>query len=283
MRSSPKVALAWSVASRFARENDPVRLKLAQKLWDAAMKMLQELAKSPSRNRVQVTGFTLTLSLPPVIPKAMSLWLEFAVAGPKVSTSYHEGPPPSVTLDCDKGVVKPRRGETPTSEDFQFLQSQLRKRKSVFIHETTHYIDHQRKAWSVGDYKTEGAEYFNQPVELNAYFQQASSEFQDYYDSLKGDDLVWDLGGFFHASADELWGEFEQRIHPKVWENLTPQNRKRFRKRAGQLFMRLKKDAARLLKPEYEKSLKEAIQDDDEWEINFTRKSLAEIRRMGIR
>lgn len=116
--------------------------------------------------------------------------------------------------------------------------------KESFIHEFIHFLDHKRtgtsgkKSFSKDDPAT-NKEYFNDPFEYNAYFQQAMTSLEDYLSSLPPEKRSQAAQKAMGNSADEFWkkiSSFNTGPFPKLIKHLTPDNLQKFKKRVAQAY-----------------------------------------------
>jgi serine/threonine protein kinase len=142
--------------------------------------------------------------------------------------------------------------------------------KNSLIHELVHFVDFLRiKGWykAVSDYPDQDKDfvkYANHPVEMNAYFQQSIADFVKEYKAViekieddTGPDndgsadhqtAVWRLMDTAHEKLPQFMERWQSRFKPRVWESLSPENQKKMKARAYQLFDRITGDAKKRLK-----------------------------------
>lgn len=136
-------------------------------------------------------------------------------------------PVPSRTTDAEKHVENVRL----------FVPSFLEKNRSSYVHEFIHFLDRRRlkgKIKRISSTLRAGAEkYFNQPLELNAYIQQAFDSIEESIADLEltRDDARVVMGGSPQALAREIESQTKEFV-----DALTPENRKKFLKRVAQLW-----------------------------------------------
>jgi hypothetical protein len=133
-----------------------------------------------------------------------------------------------------------------------------------FIHEFIHYLDLKRfknkktlhaALGTEKIFKREGIfKYVNHPLELNAYYQQAVSNYEDifYYTlELYNKDKEQDFYETYLETFDSFMKDFKKYTSgtfKEFFENLTPKNQQKIKKRLYGLYMNLKKELEDKLK-----------------------------------
>lgn len=99
---------------------------------------------------------------------------------------------------------------------------------SVLIHEITHYLDRKRSN-TIPNKKHEGPEeYYNSPMEYNAYFQQGLYKIMAIIE--KNPSIVSNM------NFDEFMEEFRKNFNPTWMRHMTDDTKKRFGKRMYGLY-----------------------------------------------
>lgn len=291
--------LARSVANRFARENDRKWRQLASQIYQ---KVVETLKNAPLYQVEWVTSAIEDL-LVYVVPLG-SLgpeWKDYKITIGLSTES--QGASFSSNLRGLRGRSKflirlgvrypyPTLTDPISPEIKKVMLRNLKAARSVCIHEIVHFLDYVRigqQGFDSGaqkgrERKEDMTDYYNSPVEMNAYFQQAASEYRDAVEKAAAEGDSWSLGNYFNHTVDYLWENyFQVALYPGFWKHLTPKNKRRIQKRSAQFIQRMKKYAAKRLLPLYKRDLVQAKEDNDEWEVESLQKSLAKIRKMGIR
>ena len=147
-----------------------------------------------------------------------------------------------------------------------YIPGMLRDRRQEAVHEMTHFIDWRRlgaKSYEVAGKKgreavEKGRDYYNSAIEMNAYYQMAAEQYEaDIRQVIRSGDED-DIADFLFQDADYYWDKFSKALHSDFWRHLTSKNKQRIKKRAGQMFMRLKKDAAIQMLPSAQADLASA-------------------------
>ena len=119
-------------------------------------------------------------------------------------------------------------------------------KREAFIHEFIHHFDDLRtpddqfgKVSQRGSAAQDAALYYNSPTEYNAYYQSIVSMFFDNVDKLASSGKV-DLTRAFKSVYPDFRNFYKQAIdhlaqgRSPFWDNLTPDNKKRLKKRLAQ-------------------------------------------------
>ncbi len=106
----------------------------------------------------------------------------------------------------------------PPDERKEKLIRDLKSNSDVFIHELIHYFDDLRSdkdlqnvlSFDKSDYDTE--DYYSDPVEVNAFFQAAVSELEDFIEE----------EGHFKFMMETCWKEDFKKFNEWMFENVIP-------------------------------------------------------------
>lgn len=140
--------------------------------------------------------------------------------------------------------------------DPKFLATRFGAKVASFVHEFQHYLLSKR----TGDKKTSAAKadsgdmtgYYNDAEETNAFFHEAVIEFERLIQGLINfvhlDSAKKVLGDYLSKSDQELVGEIKSEADKRFLASLTPENVRRFEKRAARY-------VRETLRPMIEKSL----------------------------
>lgn len=137
-----------------------------------------------------------------------------------------------------------------------FLLGSVKDSRNIFLHELTHWLDRLRMgsaAWTqalrdhasnIKDKSKGPGKYYNHPIELNAFFQSYAAEVRDRFDETFNDDdpewVVVGLEDYLDMSIPEKVTEFMQLLTREISSGLSPESKKRFKKRAAGLYQDLK-------------------------------------------
>jgi hypothetical protein len=124
----------------------------------------------------------------------------------------------------------------------------LQKSKSTIIHEFIHYLDSMRYK---GDYEKattsmakgppNSKDYYNNPQEYNAYYQQAVSEFADAVDRARKAGHTHRLQYYLPNNVNDFVKNFKTGfIRPELLHNLNPKLMRNLDKRVADLYVYLK-------------------------------------------
>lgn len=188
-----------------------------------------------------------------------------------------------------------------------------KKYKRTLIHELTHYLDWKRmgdaawakvmESYSRPEKEDEGTEdYYNDPLELNAYFQEAAENFNSKMESgleeLKVDyrnmseDDEWEYSDkvyrWLDNGGEDWWHSFlYEYLRMDFYNKLTPENKRRVQKRFLQNAMRLRRKAVKIVAPYFEYRIKIVTEkaragDEDaiEWELPSLKNSWRKIKKL---
>ena len=244
-----------------ARKTDEQSMEKAIKFYS----IIQEAMKHPDiESVVQVTprkGIRLPLRAVTDDPELRSLTLV-----------VHQGPD---TFFRDKGLeivlATPPWTFSATEPKKSFVRAVSSAMvKNPLVHELVHFVDFLRiKGWdkAVSNYPApdkDFAKYANHPVEMNAYFQQSIADFVKDYKSVTekieddtGPDndgssdhqtAVWRLMDTAYEKLPHFMERWQAQFKPNIWKALSPENQKKMKSRAYQLFDRINSDAKKRLK-----------------------------------
>lgn len=259
-----------------SREEDMDKLHIANEAFENIEAFIRKLKKDPSKfaekfytdNDGRFIGFHIKTNLPKKqqIPEISDLYIEFL---------DHElnNVKPTIKASADRNI-EPNTGKITQLRIKLYIDAPQAANKSVkaynkwfannladilensnyrssFVHEFTHTLDFRRinPEYLVARAKRKISEkeagkvrdrdkYANDPLELNAYYQQAMSEL--YNDLLKVETVEeW------NANVGETAQEFVDKLltiylRPQVQKRLTPENKKRLMKRAATAWEYLK-------------------------------------------
>lgn len=134
--------------------------------------------------------------------------------------------------------------EELAKEMIHYIYQMRDEYRSVIIHEFQHLIDDIEYIGDLDDIAIRGAtgtaRYFNDPVELSAYFQAAAEEFfhrirEEIWLKRKFQRLMLAADGKIDLNVNrvlrDLLEEFQDSFRDGFWEKLTEENKKRIRKR----------------------------------------------------
>jgi hypothetical protein len=244
-----------------ARKTDEQSMEKAIKFYS----IIQEAMKHPDiESVVQVTprkGIRLPMRAVTDDPELRNLTLV-----------VHQGPD---TFFRDKGLEivlsAPPWGFSAAEPKKSFVRAvSSAMTKNPLVHELVHFVDFMRiKGWdkAVSNYPApdkDFAKYANHPVEMNAYFQQSIADFVKDYKSVTEkieDDTgpendgssdhqtaVWRLMDTAYEKLPHFMELWQERFKPNIWKALSPENQKKMKARAYQLFDRINSDAKKRLK-----------------------------------
>ena len=122
------------------------------------------------------------------------------------------------------------------------IAQELNKRKTIFIHEFVHLVDSRRmgevffknKATISGDGRSATySEYFNNPKELNTYYQQTASVLDDKIRNLERyeREIPDIMQRKFGTTFESAFAVFLKELPRSFWGHLSPENKKKIRKR----------------------------------------------------
>ena len=259
-----------------SREDDMDKLHIANEAFENIEAFVRKLGKDPSKfaekfytdNDGRFIGFHMetNLSKKQQIPEISDLYIEFL---------DHElsNVKPTIKARADRNI-EPNTGKLTQLRIKLYIDAPQAANKSVkaynkwfvnnladllessnyrssFVHEFTHTLDFRRinPEYLVARAKRKISEkeagkvrdrdkYANDPLELNAYYQQAMSE-------LYNDLLKTETTDEWNANVGETAQEFVDKLltiylRPQVQKRLTPENKKRLMKRAATAWEYLK-------------------------------------------
>jgi hypothetical protein len=252
-----------------ARSDDMEKLHIANETFENIVAFVRKLKKNPTRfaesfytdETGRFKGFQLQTNLPE-IPEISNMFIEFLdhnISGVKETIKARAGR----IIDQNTRTISEMRiklfiDAPPTvikltnSYNAWFVKNladilEKSNYRSSFVHEFTHTLDFRRinpqylidraKRKEVSDIRDRD-KYANDPLELNAYYQQAIS---DFYDQLLKTKTVEE----WNAQVGETPQRFAENIvtlylRPQVKKRLSPENKKRLMKRAATAWEYLK-------------------------------------------
>ena len=144
-------------------------------------------------------------------------------------------------------------------ESWELAMTVAMAARKALIHELTHHIDRGRvgqEGWDAASRSypenarglDKRVEYFNHPIETNAYFQQAadalSEVFKSQFRALKPDRpndsghqvAVMELSDLALWTFDTFFDKIQKQWPRDMWKALTPDNQRRFKARAFEVY-----------------------------------------------
>lgn len=258
-----------------SREDDIEKLHIANETFENIVAFIRNLGNDPSNfaesfytdESRKLKGFHLPTNLVP-IPEISDLFIEFldrklygvkdtikARAGRVLEPNTGEIKHLHIKLyiDAPEDVIKaPKAYNKWFAKNLAELLESSNYRSS-FVHEFTHTLDFRRinPKYLVARAKQKLAEkeaggvrdrdkYANDPLELNAYYQQAMS---DFYNTLLKAKTVEEWNGYVGETPQEFAENLVTTyLRPQVQRRITLENKKRLMKRAATAWEYLKID-----------------------------------------
>lgn len=258
-----------------SREDDIEKLHIANETFENIVAFIRNLGNNPSNfaesfytdQSGKLKGFHLPTNLVP-IPEISDLFIEFLdrkLYGVKDTIKARAGrvlePNKSkikhlhikLYIDAPEDVIKaPKAYNKWFAKNLAELLESSNYRSS-FVHEFTHTLDFRRinPEYLITRAKRKLAEkeaggvrdrdkYANDPLELNAYYQQAMS---DFYNTLVKAKTVEEWNGYVGETPQEFAENLVTTyLRPQVQRRITPENKKRLLKRAATAWEYLKID-----------------------------------------
>lgn len=259
-----------------SRENDMEKIHIANETFENIIAFVRKLGADPDRftekfytdKSGRLTGFHMETNLPKKqrVPEISDLFIEFldrklygvkdtikARAGRVLEPNTGKINQLHIKLYIDAPEAAIKAPKTYNKWFAKNLADFLERSnyRSSFVHEFTHTLDFRRinPEYLIARAKRTLAEkeaggvkdrdrYANDPLELNAYYQQAMS---DFFNSLLQAKTVEE----WNAAVGETPQEFAENVltnylRPQVIRRLTPDNKKRLMKRAATAWEYLK-------------------------------------------
>lgn len=251
-----KVRFDESRVGKKARK-DPSSIRPAQKIYAALKKMVDSgrgMLYIPREQRVVVKAKGLGL---PNSPLTDRLYFDFNGQGKGI---FYNALRQQIQVPA-WGLKDPKLLSWK-----EVVKDRVRKNKKEIIHELVHHMDYHRmkggweeaeKSYSSPD--KDWAEYYNHPLELNAYYQQGVepliSEHRKLLRDLEsgtgpGNEgssahqlAVMALGDLAQASFEDLLKDWKFNVPVGLWDYLTQGNRRRMRKRLYDIYRKTVLDA----------------------------------------
>lgn len=250
-----------------SREQDIENLHIANEVFENVVAFIRKLKGDTSNfsdkfytdETGRFKGFHLATNLPKSqrIPQVFDLFVEFVDRGLNNIKSTLKANARRVTnpdtgeiqefhiqlyIDVPEDANKPVKAYNKWFASNLLLVLEKSNYRSSFVHEFTHTLDFRRinpkylldrakrkLARIKSDAKKDLGEYTNDPLELNAYYQQALS---DFYDKLLKTSTVEEWNEFVGKTPQEFTENvLNNYLRPQVQKRLTPENKKRFMKR----------------------------------------------------
>jgi len=259
-----------------SREEDMEKLHVANETFENIVAFVKKLGNDSSKfadkfytdEAGRFKGFHMEINLPKKqrIPEISNLFIEFVdreLSGVKPTIKARA----SRVLEPNTGEIKAliislyidasNAANKPVKSYNKWFASNLlsilekSNYRSSFVHEFTHTLDYRRinPEYLIARAKRKQTEleaggvsdrdkYVNDPLELNAYYQQAIS---DFYDQLVNTKTV-DEWNSFVGDTPQQFAEtiINTYLRPQVIRRLTPENKKRFMKRLATTWEYLK-------------------------------------------
>lgn len=259
-----------------SRENDIEKLHIANEVFENVVNFVRKLGTNTTKfsdvfytdEDGRFKGFHMETNLPKKqrIPYISNLFIEFV--------DYRLGKVKSTIKARARRVLEPDTGKIAELHIQLFIDAPTPAIKAVkaynkwfaanllsiletsnyrssFVHEFTHTLDFRRinPQYLIARAKRKQAEqeaggvrdrdkYVNDPLELNAYYQQALS---DFYDQLVSTNTVDEWNGLVGNTPQEFAiNIINTYLRPQVIRRLTPENKKRFMKRLATTWEYLK-------------------------------------------
>lgn len=250
-----------------ASEQDIEKLHIANEVFENVIAFVRKLGNNPSKfsdvfytdDAGRFKGFNMetNFSKKQRIPEISKLFVEFVDRGlfnVKSTIKARAGR----VLEPNTGEIKeltirlyidaPNAANKPAKSYNKWFAANLlsiletSNYRSSFVHEFTHTLDFRRinPEYLIARAKRKQAEheaggvkdrdkYVNDPLELNAYYQQALS---DFYEQLVSTNTVEEWNGLVGNTPQEFAETIlNTYLRPQVIRRLTPENKKRFMKR----------------------------------------------------
>jgi len=244
------------VARLYLARKDREAVREAQRIYDALVKHIERhgiVTNMKGQHNVEGRKF-----LPP--GEDHGLWVFF---DPRRRGTYY--------TNSGKLVIgRPNIGRVEGYTTRDIALDMAKKARKKIIHELTHHLDRVRmgEGWTEAEkgYKTpdqDPAAYYNDPIEMKAFFQDAIDPFVQEFDeamaAVKPDDPEdqdHQMAVMFHLPeiARRSFKDFFWQVQLKwpsgsrfrdggLWENLTPKNKRRMQKRVYDLWAKFRKEA----------------------------------------
>jgi hypothetical protein len=246
-----------------AREDDMEKLHTANEVFENVVSFVESLDQDVEKFRKRFIkekgGKFVGIKLDRLLPsmpeiKAMTVYfLDYEMSGVKKTVKAKAGR----TIEDNKLInvhvslffEAPATAKKTTLTYNRWLAKNLAdilqdsKYRSSFVHEFTHTLDFrrinpeylvartkQKIAEKEANVKKDRDKYINDPLELNAYYQQAMS---DLYNKLLETETVDEWNNLVGSTPQEFADNLLANLRPQVQKRLNPENIKRFMKRAA--------------------------------------------------
>lgn len=250
-----------------SREQDLENLHIANEVFENIVAFIRKLKGDTAKfsdkfytdDAGRFKGFHLTTNLPKSqrIPEVFDLFIEFVDRGlnnikPTIKAKARRVMSPDkakieefhiqLFIDVPEAANKPVKAYNEWFASNLLLALEKSNYRSSFVHEFTHTLDFRRinpnylidrakrkLAKIQAGVKKDFGEYTNDPLELNAYYQQALS---DFHEKLLEKNTVEEWNDFVGRTPQEFAENIlSNYLRPQVIRGLTPENKKRFMKR----------------------------------------------------